>query len=131
MASTLYSLNFLSECTHSWTVAGGPDIWNVTEWELWVLIPFSLIFWKRGLVEMKIQKILTPLWGNLMLAVRLSSLNKLQRASYKLQGVLGKKKHHQVIYGPMKLGGTKPFTPLTSSLNSYSQDGRHTNLRNI
>ena len=43
-----------------------------------------------------------------MLAVRLSSLNKLQRASYKLQGVLGKK-HHQVIYGPMKLGGTKPF----------------------
>ena len=47
--------------------------------------------------------------GNLMLAVRLSSLNKLQRASYKLQGVLNKKKHHQVIYGPMKLGGTKPF----------------------
>ena len=47
--------------------------------------------------------------GNLMLAVRLSSLNKLQRASYKLQGVLSKKKHHQVIYGPMKLGGTKPF----------------------
>jgi hypothetical protein len=57
--------------------------------------------------------------GNIVLEVRLSSLNKLQRASYKLQGVLGKKKHHQVIYGPMKLGGTKLFRD--HSLTTWSR----------